>query len=131
MIFTWQTFNWEFDSAAQYQRNTSAHDVRLGDEARLDLSFQYRLWPPTLGAGVPAFLYGVLESNVIWTDKTTVAGSRDPNSGGTTWFLDPGIQFVTKRWILEASLQIPVVQDLNGLALMDDYMVRAGFRVSF
>ena len=57
--FTWQTFQWEFDTAVQYRRRTTANNFQFGDQARLDLSFQYRLWPPTLGAGVPAFVYGV------------------------------------------------------------------------
>lgn len=130
-IFTWQTFQWEFDASVQYRFNTVAHDFQFGDEARLDLSFQYRLWPRTLEAGVPAFLYGVLESNLIRNEKNTVGGVRDPDSGGTTWFLAPGLQYVTKRVILEAVVQVPVVQNLNGLALKNDYIVSAGFRVSF
>ncbi len=130
-IFTWQTFDWEFDSAVQYRFNTEANNFEFGDQARLDLSFQYRLWPRILGAGVPAFVYGVLESNLIYAGKNEVGGISDPNSGGTTWFLAPGVQLVTKRAILEASIQIPTVQDLNGLALENDYIVRAGFRVNF
>lgn len=130
-ILTWQTFEWEFDSAVQYKFNTKANDFTFGDEARLDLSFQYRLWPRELETGVPAFLYGVLESNLIWNDKNTVGGLRDPNSGGLTWFLAPGLQYVTKRVILEAIVQVPAVQELNGLALKNDYIVSAGFRVSF
>ena len=130
-IFTWQTFDWQLDSAVQYRFNTEANNFEFGDQARLDLSFQYRLWPRTLGAGVPAFVYGVLESNLIYAGKNEVGGISDPNSGGTTWFLAPGVQLVTKRAILEASIQIPTVQDLNGLALENDYIVRAGFRVNF
>lgn len=129
--FTWLTFDWEFDAAVQYKRNTKANDFTVGDEARLDLSFQYRLWPRELGSGVPAFLYGVLESNFLWNDKNTAGGIRDPDSGGATWYLAPGIQYVTKRVILEAAVQVPVVQRLNGLALKNDYIVSAGFRVSF
>lgn len=130
-MFTWLTFDWEFDAAVQYKRNTEANDFTFGDEARLDLSFQYRLWPRELEAGVPAFLYGVLESNLIRNDKNTAGGIRDPDSGGTIWFLAPGLQYVTKRVILEAVVQVPVVQRLNGLALKNDYIVSAGFRVSF
>ncbi len=43
----------------------------------------------------------------------------------------PGLQYVTKRWIVEAGVQIPVVQDLNGTALEKDYIFRAGFRFNF
>ena len=57
-IFTWQTFDWQFDSAMQYTFRTPANNFEFGDQVRLDLSFQYRLWPRELGAGVPAFLYG-------------------------------------------------------------------------
>lgn len=131
LIGTWQTFDWEFDSAFQYRANTPAHDFRFGNEARFDMSFQYRVWPRQLELGVPAFLYGVLESNLIVAGKNETAGIPDLNSGGTTWMLDPGIQYVTKRFILEGAVQIPVIQRLNGQALKQDYMVTAGFRVSF
>ena len=102
-----------------------------GDVARLDLSFQYRLWPRTLGEGVPGFLYGVAESNLIWQDRHEISGASDRNSGGVTWFLAPGIQYITKRFILEAAIQLPAVQDLNGSALENDFIVTAGFRVNF
>lgn len=129
--FTWLTFEWEFDAAVQYKRNTKANDFTFGDETRLDLSFQYRLWPRELGSGVPAFLYGVLESNLIWNAKNAAGGIRDPDSGGTTWFLAPGLQYVTKRVILETAVQVPMAQNLNGSGLKNDYIVSAGFRVSF
>ena len=129
--FSWQTFDWEFDSAVQYRFNTKANNFEFGDQARLDLSFQYRLWPHTLGAGVPAFFYGVLESNLIYAGKNEEGGISKPDRGGTTWFLAPGLQYVTRRVVLEAIVQIPAVQDLNGLALKNDYIVSAGFRVNF
>ncbi len=99
--------------------------------ARLDASLQYRLWPRELSGGVPGFLYGILEANLIHKDKNESADADDPNSGGTTLFLVPGLQYVTKRWIIEATVQLPVVQDLNGTALEKDYIVRAGFRINF
>ncbi|RMH34128.1 MAG: transporter [Nitrospirae bacterium] len=129
--FTWQTFDWEFDAAVQYRVNTEANNFEFGDQARADASFQYRLWPPTLGSGVPTFFYGVIESNLVYAGKNTVEGVSDPNSGGITWLLAPGLQYVTRRVVLEAIVQIPVVQDLNGTALERDYIVRGGFRVNF
>lgn len=129
--FSWQTFDWEFDSAVQYRFNTKANNFEFGDQARFDMSFQYRLWPRTLGSGVPAFFYGVLESNLIHSGKNEAGGITNLNTGGTTWFLAPGIQYVTRRVVLEAIVQLPVVQDLNGTALGNDYTVRGGFRVNF
>jgi hypothetical protein len=38
---------------------------------------------------------------------------------------------VTKKWILEAGVQVPVHQRLNGSALETDYLLTTGFRVNF
>ena len=98
---------------------------------KTDISFQYRLWPSRLGRGVPAFLYGVMEANLIYTGKDRTGGTADPDSGGTVVFLSPGLQYVTRKWIVEAGMQLPVIQDLNGGALEHDYGLSAGFRVNF
>lgn len=91
---------------------------------------QYRLWPQELGAGVPGFLYGVIETNLLHQANNKIGGRDDSNSGGAQLFLSPGIQYVTRKWVLEAIVQLPVVQNLNGTALEDDFIVRAGFRVN-
>ncbi len=131
IVVTYQTLEFQIDAQASYKANTEANDFEFGDVARLDGSLQYRLLPRELGSGVPGFLYGVLEFNLIHQDKNQTGGSDDPNSGGLSLFVLPGLQYVTKRWILEAGLQIPVLQDLNGTALEKDYILRTGFRLNF
>ncbi len=131
LVATYQTLDFEIDAQASYKINTEANNFEFGDVARLDASFQYRLWPRSLGSGVPGFLYGVFEGNLIHQTKNRSNGAKDPDSGGTTLFLMPGLQYVTKRWIVEGGVQIPVVQDLNGTALEKDYIVRFGFRFNF
>jgi hypothetical protein len=131
IVATYQVLDFQVDAQVSYKANTEANDFEFGDVARLDGSLQYRLWPRELGAGVPGFLYGVLEANLIHQDKNQVGGKNDPNSGGLSLFVLPGLQYVTKRWIVEAGVQIPVVQDLNGTALEKDYIFRAGFRFNF
>lgn len=131
LVATYQTLDFEIDAQASYKINTEANDFEFGDVARLDASFQYRLWPRSLGSGVPGFLYGVVEGNLIHQNKNRSNGAKDPDSGGTTLFLMPGLQYVTQRWIVEGGVQIPVVQDLNGTALEKDSIVRVGFRFNF
>ena len=131
VVATYQTLDYQVDAQVAYQVNTEANNFESGDEVRFDASVQYRLWPRELGSGVPGFLYGVLEGNLIRQERDEVGGVDDPDSGGTTLFIAPGLQYVTKRWIVEAIVQVPVVQDLHGAALEDDYIVRAGFRVNF
>lgn len=131
VIATWQTLDYEIDAQLSYKANTEANGFEFGDEFRFDASLQYRLWPRELGAGVPGFLYGVIESNLLHQAKNEIAGTKDLDSAGTKLFLSPGLQYVTKRWVLEAIVQLPVVQDLNGTELEDDFVVQAGFRVNF
>jgi len=131
IVATYQTLQFQFDAQASYQANTEANDFEFGDVARLDASLQYRLWPRTLGGGVPGFLYGVLETNLVHKDKNESGGVDDENSGGITLFIVPAVQYVTKRWIVETAVQLPVFQNLNGTALENEYIVRAGFRLNF
>lgn len=131
VVVTFQTLDYQIDGQASYKVNTEANNFEFGDEARLDASLQYRLWPRELETGVPGFLYGVLEGNLIYQGENESNGVKDQNSGGTTFLLSPGVQYVTKRWIAEAVVQLPVAQDLNGSALENDFIVRAGFRINF
>ncbi|MFQ5716937.1 MAG: transporter [Nitrospinales bacterium] len=131
LVATYQTLDFEIDTQASYKINTEANNFEFGDVGRFDASFQYRLWPRSLQSGVPGFLYGVFEANLVHQNKNRNNGVKDSNSGGTTLFLMPGLQYVTRRWIVEGGVQIPVVQDLNGAALEKDYIVRFGFRFNF
>lgn len=131
VVLTYQTLDYQIDAQASYKINTEANGFEAGDVARLDASFQYRLLPRKLKGGVPGFLYGILEANLIHQERNQSGGVDNPDSNGGQLFLVPGLQYVTKRWIAEAAVQLPVVQDLNGVALENDYVVRAGFRVNF
>jgi len=131
VIVTWQTLDYQIDAQLAYKANTQANGFEFGDEFRFDTSLQYRLLPRELGPGVPGFLYGVIEANLLHQAKDKIGGFNDPNSGGTRLYLSPGLQYVTRKWIVEAIVQIPVVQDLGGTALEDDYALRVGFRGNF
>ena len=131
IVTTYQTLDFQIDAQASYKANRLANGFEFGDIARLDGSLQYRLWPRELKGGAPGFVYGILEANLIHQDKNRNGGVDDPNSNGTRLFLVPGLQYVTKRWIIEAAVQLPVFQDLNGTALENDYIFRAGFRLNF
>ncbi len=76
-------------------------------------------------------LYGVIEANLVYQARNRINGREDPDSGGVQLFLTPGIQYVTRRWILEGAVQMPVIQDLNGTALENDYIIRTGVRFNF
>ncbi|MBL4608836.1 MAG: transporter [Pseudomonadales bacterium] len=130
-VVTYQTLGYQLDGQFSYRHNREANNFDAGDEARLDLSWQYRLWPRKLSGGVPGFFYGVLEANYLHQDKNQRGGQSDENSGGDTVWLSPGLQYVTRRWVLEAVVQKPIYQNLNGNALKNDQIVTTSFRMNF
>jgi len=131
LVATYGSVDWEVDGQISYQANRKANSFEEGDIARVDVSLQYRLFPVTLAADTDSFINGVLEANIIHKGRNQTSGVADPNTGGTTIFLVPGLQYATERYILEAGLQIPVIQNLNGTALENDYIFRTGFRINF
>lgn len=130
LALTWQTKQWEFDADGSYTKTSEADGFRFGDTAAADASFQYRVWPPRLGTGVPNFIYAVVETNFASQRRNTIAGISDPNSGGTTWDIDVGLQFVRESYTLEGIVQIPAVDRPNGAGLRDGVRVIAGARLN-
>lgn len=131
LIVTYQTRQFQIDLQGSYQANTEANGFEFGDVARLDASLQYRVWPAELTETTTGFLYGVTELSLIHNDKNRARGIADPNSGGTTLWGLLGLQYVTTRNIVEAGVQVPLAQQLNGTALERDFIVRGGFRLNF
>ena len=130
IVATYQKLDFQIDAQLSATLNGEANDFEAGDEIRADVSFQYRLLPKVLSADTQSFLYGVLEITALNQNKNRVAGMSDPNSGGTTVYLTPGIQYVTRKYILETALQVPIHQNLNGTTLETDYVFTAGFRIN-
>ncbi|MFB6230640.1 MAG: transporter [Salinibacter sp.] len=129
LVFTWQTLQWQVDVSPVYQINTEANNFEFGDEARIDVASKYRLWPRELKRGLPGFLYGNLETNLIWQGENEVRG-QDVASGGTTWFVAPGLQYVTKHFVIEGAVQLPLVQELGGTALEREFITTVSLRIN-
>ena len=130
--FTWQRLRWQADFDLSYKINTKANGFRFGDTLAHDAAFEYRLSPQTLPEqGVPSFIYGVLELNGRWAERSELHGAKVGDSGGYTLFISPGLQYVTQRWVAEISVQWPLIQDLNGNQVKTDYVLSAGFRIRY
>ena len=131
-VYTLQTGRHELDADLLYKVNTEGRGVELGDELRYDVAYELRVtpweWPER---GTPSQIYLVLEANGHSAGKTVTPDGEVADSGGTVLFLSPGIQLVTRRIIYEASVQIPVVQNLRGDQVEIDFVATAGIRVQF
>ncbi len=127
-ILTRQTLAWEFDAALTATVHGRDDGFEPGDALELDVSYQHRLpWPPR-GAG--AFGYAVLEAKGIYRDDDVVDGSRVDN-GGSEWRIVPGLQYVARRWVAEAAVELPLADDLPDTALRDETFWHLGLRFNF
>jgi len=128
---TWDFGRNEVDADIIYRVNTEADNFEKGDGLVYDLAYEFRVYPWTLPeVGAPDFVYLVAEANGIFSQKDNLHNNTINDSGGHILYLSPGLQFATKRYILESSIQLPVVQDLNGSQVKTDFILTAGFRVN-
>ncbi len=74
-----------------------------------------------------AFL--ILEFNGSWRGHATNRGAEISNTGGTTLMISPGIQyFPSRRLVIEFSVPIPTVRELNGIQPEPDTSFLVGVR---
>lgn len=132
ILFTIQSLSQEFDIVLTYQFNTEAKNFEFGDILKYNLAYQKRIWPKILPErSVYSQFNLVLELNGEYAQKDKSLGSVIKDSGGNILFISPGIQWAAKRWVLETSVQLPIIQDLNGSQLETDYTVVTSLRLTF
>ena len=57
-----------------------------------------------------SILNWLVEFNGIYTQRDTINGTVDPNSGGHILFVGPSIWFSTPRTIIQIGIEFPVFQ---------------------
>ncbi len=130
--YTYQTLDHEFDADLRYIFKQEANNFEFGDAFQYNFSYQKRIFPVTLpDKGMYSQWNALLELNGVYQERNVASGVAVLASGGHTLFLSPGIQFVDKRWVAEASLQYPVLQDLHGDQLETDYKLALSIRLQF
>jgi len=70
-----------------------------------------------------------LEVNGEWHDKQRTAGIVDPNSGGNTVYVSPGMRLTVENWSSYVLLGFPVVNDLNGIQATPSWRLIGGVSV--
>lgn len=127
----WDFARHEVDVDILYNINTEAGGFEKGDTLNYDLAYALRVYPWTLPeVGFPNFLNLVVEANGTFSRKSERKGKTIDDSGGNTIFLSPGLQFITKNMVFEASIQLPIIQDLNGNQVETDFVLIGGIRVA-
>jgi len=113
-----------------YALNTSNRGVNYGNGAVYNLALGYRLLPKVYEKYPSPQLNGFLEINGATAARNKANGVADANSGGTSIFLSPGLQYVGGRlWLVEASFQYPLLDEPNGLQLGTAWTASLGLRL--
>jgi hypothetical protein len=137
--------HYAFTSDFQYTiATTNSQGLSVGNKAQFDAVPAYFLIPHgdlATDASLPrkAFerifgngAYLMLEFNGTWLARAQQNGTDLPNSGGTTLCVSPGIQyFISRRFLVEFSIPIPVVTSLNGAQPRPRFAALIGFRLLF
>ncbi len=113
-----------------YNLNTSNDALDFGNSVSYNFAFGYRLLPAVYETYPSSQLNGFLEINGTSANKNKVNGQKIRDTGGTTIFFSPGLQYVGgRRWLIEASVQIPIVNEPNGVQLATDWTISIGTRI--
>jgi hypothetical protein len=104
---------------------------RMGHELRLNTDLEYVLFP--LKYDRPGReVFAVLETNFIRRGTGRVNGMPVPGSRSTEYYLAPGIQYaVHPRFVIEGSVQLPLVRDTGPQVLRIERSVLVGVRLLY
>jgi hypothetical protein len=76
-------------------------------------------------------LDALLELNGEWHDYERIAGVINPNSGGNTIYLSPGLRLSVENWSSYLLVGIPVANDCNGVQATPSWRVLGGVSMVF
>ncbi len=132
LVYTESGRHWGLTADAGWRFNTGADGFEAGDVFSYDVALGLRFLPWTYESIRDRTLVAYLELNGTVAGKDRVDGRVNSDSGGHVLFVSPDLQWVLFPWLLlEGSVQLPVVQRLNGSQLEHDTRFQLGSRIRF
>jgi len=127
-----------FDSSVLYifvQEGTQ--DVDLGDRFLYNAALSFRVLGETgdhhqgADAASQPHAHGptldlVIELNGEWSDKEIDGGVVDPDTGGSTLYVSPGVRLGSDGLAGFISVGVPVSKDFNGTQSQPDWRIMSG-----
>ncbi len=104
-------------------RNNGGNDggLQRGEKVLFDLVGGIRFKPT--GYLEPDTVW-LLELNGEYGARAELNGAAVANTGGTEWFLSPGIFWTKRNFAIKAGIQIPIASDLQGVQAESDIRAR-------
>lgn len=104
---------------------------QFGNTLNYDVNAKYRVYPSALGEPGPQFFLA-LGINGELTGRERTDGVTDPDSGGNTTYIAPGVQVVfAPHLVAELSYQYALYHNLYGTQLGTDYRATGGLTYLF
>jgi len=127
--YGYESLKWYRWTSIRYRRNgENSGGLRRGDKWLVDFALGYR---PTMPVYLKPDTVWILELNGERGQRAELNGSvlnsTGANTGGTEWFISPGIFWTQRNFAIKAGIQLPVVSDLNGNQAESDYRAKAEF----
>ncbi|MDT8385736.1 MAG: transporter [Gammaproteobacteria bacterium] len=123
LTYGYEGLQWYRWASARYLRpGENGAGLQMGEKWLVDVVGGWRPTPPEYRRPDTVWL---LELNGEFAQKATRNGDSRPNSGGSEWFLSPGVFWTTHNFAIKAGVQIPIASDLNGTQDESDYRVSA------
>ena len=124
----YESRRWYAFGDLRYRINTEANNTRNGNTLYYNVVFGVR---PFLTEYTQPDLVLIVEFNGEYAEKDKVSGAKDPNSGGNTISISPGMLLSYRNVMLKAGVKIPVSQELNGTQLGTDYEAVTALEIHF
>jgi hypothetical protein len=125
LTYGYESRRWYRWAAVRYRFNgTSDTGIERGDAVLLDLVGGYR---PKLTGYLEPDMVWLLELNGERLQRASRNGHDLADTGGTEWFLSPGLFWTKRNFAIKAGVQIPVYSHLNGRQNESDYRAKVVF----
>ncbi|HEX8181353.1 MAG TPA: hypothetical protein VF525_17555, partial [Pyrinomonadaceae bacterium] len=120
-----------FGGNAEGILRTERAGYRLGHELRVNTDLEYVLLPRDYQT--PGHeLFAILETNFVQRGRGRLSGTVVDGSKSTEYYLAPGLQYAAEpRFVVEGSVQIPVIRNTGALLLRTDVSVLLGVKYLF
>jgi hypothetical protein len=125
LTYGYEGLKWYRWASARYVLpGKNAAGFQLGNKWLVDFAGGWRPTPPEYKKPDTVWL---LELNGEIADKAEFNGNALTNSGGTEWFISPGIFWTTRNFAIKSGIQIPITDNLNGTQDKSDYRFKTTF----
>jgi len=125
ITYGYESLKWYRWTSFRYRHNgENRNGLRRGDQWFLDVAMGYR---PTMPLYLKPDTVWILELNREQGQRTELNGSALANTGGTEWFISPGIFWTLRNVAIKAGIQLPIASNLKGNQTESDYRAKLEF----